>query len=329
MGKDVTVAVVGVGGIVLSQHLRHLAAMPNVRIAGYLKNKSGRAEQAAGQYGGRLYDTVDQIAADSAVDAVYVSVPPFAHGDIELKLLKAGKALLVEKPLGVDLQTAEGIGRAVEAAGVVTAVGYHWRYQTTVDEVISRLKDKAVIGGCGFWCGDRPGVWWWRDKATSGGQAAEQTTHVFDMANYLVGSRPVSVYATGRQLGVHTDEKHTVDDVSVAQVRYENGVALSIWSSDVMQGPASKIGLEIFAVDGRYDIGFKTLTCRDANGVSEIENAGNPYQRMTEAFIHAVATGDRSGIRSDYANALITHRVTMAVERSIASGKIEVVGEVR
>lgn len=325
MSGRIGVAIVGVGGIVVGQHLKHLAALPNVQIVGYLRNKSGRAAKAAEEFGGRLYDTIDQIADDPAVHAVYVSVPPFAHGETELKLLQAGKALMVEKPLGLDLTTAEQIGREAAAAGVVTAVGYHWRYQSTVDHVRECLAGRAIIGGFGAWCGGRPDVWWWRDKATSGGQAVEQTTHVYDMANYLIDSPPVSVYATGRQIGVYTEPQHTVDDVSVAQVRYANGVAVSVWSSDVMTGPAARIGLELFAVNGRYDVGFNHLACHDETGTKELKNEGNPYQRLTVAFIKAVATGDRSDIRSTYDQALVTHRVTMAVERSIASGDVETI----
>ena len=324
MGRDVKVAIVGVGGIVLNQHLKHLAAMPNVKIAGYLRNKSGRAEAAAKDYGGRLYDSVDQVAADDGVDAVYVSVPPFAHGEIELKLLAAKKALFIEKPLAIDLPTAERIHNAAIAAGVVTAVGYHWRYQTTVDRMRECLAGKEILGGVGFWCGDRPGVWWWRDKSTSGGQAVEQTTHIFDLANYLVESKPVSVYATGRRSSLYAaDPKHSVEDVSTAQVQYANGVTLSIWSSDVMNGKASKVGLEIFAVGGRYEVGFEKLNCRERDEVVEVSNEGNPYQRLNDAFIHALATGDRSRIRSDYASAMLAHRVTTGVERSIASGSVE------
>jgi len=324
MSRSVSVAIVGVGGIVLSQHLKHLAAMPNVKIAGYLKNKSGRAEEAAKQYGGRLYDSVDQIAADGSVDAVYISVPPFAHGENELKLIAAKKALFIEKPIAIDLATAERINDAAATAGVVTAIGYHWRYQTTVDRVRQCLAGKEILGGVGLWCGDRPGVWWWRDKSTSGGQAVEQTTHIYDLANYLVDSKPVSVYATGRRASVYAgDPKHSVEDVSTAQVQYANGVAVNVWSSDVMKGNASKVGLELFAVDGRYEVGFEKLTCRDNDGVVEVSNEGNPYQRLNDAFIHAVATGDRSRIRSDYASAMITHRVTTGVERSIASGAVE------
>jgi predicted dehydrogenase len=326
VSESVGVAIIGVGGIVRKEHLRHLAALPDVRLVGYLRTKSGSAERAVQQYGGRLYDTVEQLVDDPAVRAVYVSVPPFAHGDIERKVLAAGKAMFVEKPLAINLETAQAVADQIKATNALVAVGYHWRYQSTTAELRKRLGSGPVIGATGWWCGGRPGVWWWRDKATGGGQPAEQTTHVFDLANYLVQSPPLSVLASARKLDVYRDDpKHTVDDVSVAHVRYADGTAVSIWSSDVMNGAAEKVGLELYGIDSRYEIGLQSLKCWQGSQMCELKVEGNAFQRENVAFIHAVRTGDRSVLLADYDTAMVTHRVTMAVERSIKSGQVEAV----
>ena len=273
-----------------------------------------------------MYDSADALVSDPAVDAVYISVPPFAHGQLELKALAAGKALFIEKPIATDLPTAESIAEKARVANAIVSVGYHWRYQSTTDELLRRTRGRPILGATAWWCGGRPGVWWWRDHSTSGGQPVEQTTHLFDLANYIIGAKPISVYATGRKLDVFRDDpKHTVDDVSIAQVRYDNGVAISVWSSDVMNGRSSITGIEFYGIDCRYEIGHGTLTVCDREHATEIKNEGNPYQRANAAFIHAVATGDRSLILADYETSLTTHRVTMAVERSIASGRVETV----
>ncbi|HEV7299927.1 MAG TPA: Gfo/Idh/MocA family oxidoreductase [Tepidisphaeraceae bacterium] len=326
MADRVGVAIIGVGGIVLNEHMKHLSAMSDVTFVGYLHNKSGRAAQAAQEYGGRVFDTIDDLLDDPKVQAVYLSVPPYAHGEIESKVIRAGKALFIEKPLGTKLETALEVGQQVEEARAIVAVGYHWRYQSTTAELRRRMAGVPVVGATGWWCGGRPDVWWWRDKATSGGQPTEQTTHIFDLANYLIDADPVCVLATGRQLGVFADDpKHTVDDVSLAQVHYANGAAISVWSSDVMTGPAARISLEIYGIDRRYEIGLKTMKCWEKSGCSEIPHEGSAYFRENEAFIQAVRTGDPSGLLATYETSLVTHRVTMAVERSIRSGKMETV----
>ena len=75
----------------------------------------------------------DLIAMES-LDAVYICIPPFAHGDVEAAVIAAGLPFFVEKPLSLDIAAAEAIAREVQQRGLITAVGYHWRYLDTVEE---------------------------------------------------------------------------------------------------------------------------------------------------------------------------------------------------
>jgi len=62
------------------------------------------------------------------LDAVYVALPPFAHGEIEHAVIDAGKAILVEKPLAIDMGVARAIDAHIREAGVINSVGYQGRY---------------------------------------------------------------------------------------------------------------------------------------------------------------------------------------------------------
>ena len=101
--------IVGAGGVA-RRHAGALAAMPDVTLVG-------------------VTDPDRERAADLA-DTAWVCVPPFAHGEVEERLAAAGVALFVEKPLGLDVATAERVQDAVDAAGVPTSVGHHWRSST-------------------------------------------------------------------------------------------------------------------------------------------------------------------------------------------------------
>lgn len=57
------------------------------------------------------------------LDAVYVCIPPFAHGGLDLEVVRRGLPMFVEKPLAIDLTTAERMATAVERAGLLTGVG--------------------------------------------------------------------------------------------------------------------------------------------------------------------------------------------------------------
>ncbi len=322
MATKVGIGFIGVGGIAQWGHLKQLCTLPQADLVGYFDIDTKRSEDTAKQYGGYVFPSIDALLSEKKIKAVYICVPPFAHGEPEEKAIAAGKALFVEKPLATAFDVAERIGKKLAAKKLVNAVGYNWRYEAITTELKRRLKSSEIIGASGWWVGDRPGVWWWRRKGKCGGQHVEQTTHIFDIANYFIGSQPVSVYAVGRKLKHYPEPEHDVEDISTVTVAYKNGVIANIWSSDVMDGRAARVNIEFFAVNRKYELGLSTLKCFEKN-YTEIANTNNPYRDEDEIFLKAVATGNPSQIRATYATSLITHRVTMAADRSLKSGKVE------
>ena len=83
-------------------------------------------------------------------DAVYICVPPFAHGEIELQLVQRGIPFLVEKPLGTNLDTPRQILHEVKKAGLITSAGYHFRYS---DRPSRRLEGRKIGMALGYWMG--------------------------------------------------------------------------------------------------------------------------------------------------------------------------------
>lgn len=67
-----------------------------------------------------------------SVDALFLCVPPFAHGDIEEKAAQKGIHLMVEKPLGLDVDTARYKLKVIQESGILCASGYCLRYLDTV-----------------------------------------------------------------------------------------------------------------------------------------------------------------------------------------------------
>ncbi len=319
--KKIGIGFIGVGGIAQWQHLKLLSTLPQARLVGYYDKDEKRVADTIKQYGGVAFGSMDDLLADTDIKAVYVCLPPFAHGEAEEKVIAAGKAIFVEKPLATDLATAERTGKKIAAKKLINAVGYNWRYQANTAELKKRLKPADIVGVSGWWCGGRPGVWWWRQKKTCGGQHIEQTTHIFDIANYVIESQPVSVYAVARKLNHYKEPDHTVEDISSATVTYKNGVIANIWSSDVMGWRSSRVTCEFFGVERRYELSG-TLKCWEKN-YTEIQNANDPYRHENELFLKAVATKNQSLMLATYATSLTTHRVTMAADRSMKSGRVE------
>ncbi|MCW8133544.1 MAG: Gfo/Idh/MocA family oxidoreductase [Planctomycetota bacterium] len=195
--KQVRVGFIGVGGVARWAHLGHLSKWEDVKLVSFCDvNKEG-VEKAAAEYGAKAYTDAKAMLDHEDLDAVYVCVPPFAHADQELMVAARKKALFVEKPLSTTLEKAREIHEAVRKAKIVSAVGYNWRACEVTKKAQELIGTKPVSAAYGYWVGGMPGAAWWRQQKMSGGQLNEQTTHIVDIARYLIGGKVVKVYASG------------------------------------------------------------------------------------------------------------------------------------
>ena len=176
---------IGAGGVA-ARHARTLALLPLAELIAVTDIDLARAARFAADHGLRAVPHVEALL-ETGLNAVYMCVPPFAHGPLEEAVLGAGVALFVEKPLGLDLAVPERVMRAVADAGVVTAVGHHWRYSSAVDQAQALLADRPRRLVVASWLDRVPPVPWWIQRARSGGQIVEQVVHVLDLARVLVG----------------------------------------------------------------------------------------------------------------------------------------------
>ena len=160
----------------------------------------------------------------------------------------------------------------------------------------------------------------------SGGQAVEQTIHVTDTARYLFGEVK-TVYAAGRT-GLMSDvPNYNIEDASSATLAFENGILATLFSACFLGYPG-KGGLDIFTKDLKIEYVERKSVRVSQSGREEFVEVQNDYwQEMDDAFIEAVKTGDESGIRSTYADAVKTQQVVMAVNRSLETGEVVEVGE--
>ena len=94
--------------------------------------------------------------------------------------------MFVEKPVELHMDAALAKQAAIESAGIVNAAGYCLRYMDTVEDLKARVVDHKIELALGYYIGSAPGSWW-RTRAKSGGQLIEQSTHIVDLARYLVG----------------------------------------------------------------------------------------------------------------------------------------------
>jgi myo-inositol 2-dehydrogenase/D-chiro-inositol 1-dehydrogenase len=179
-------------------------------------------------------------------------------------------------------------------------------------------KEKKVLGALGYWMGGMPGVAWWRVKAESGGQHCEQTTHIFDLCRYMIGSDAQTVHGVAAS-GTMTDvPNYDIEDISMVNILFKNGAVANITSSCVMNN-WGRVHLEVFGKGLVIMIGGTgPLVSRNGQAEEAPELPGADRDRV---FIDAVKTKDASKILSPYSDALETLKITDAASKSFMTGK--------
>jgi len=316
------VGFIGTGGVAKG-HITNLAAIEGVTISAFCDLQLERAETAAKDWtDAKAYSSITEMLDDRKLDAAFVCVPPMAHGEAERALIERGIPFLVEKPLGVNNELPRQLAEQIAGKGLITSVGYQWRYIQSLDEAKSFLESGCIGMSLGYWLGSMPKVPWWRVQHLSGGQFVEQTTHITDLLRYLCGE-VVEVYAAyGHRILHELEEGANVADVGTVTMKLANGSVATI-SNSCMLPAGHKTGLNVYTAQGVVEV--------QSNGSRIVRNkeeaaapfALTPNPRVFEdiAFLDAVRTGDPSPIKSSYADSLKTHEVTVAANLSAATGK--------
>lgn len=321
----VSVGFVGCGGN-NADHMSKIDADPNAQIAAVCDVDEEKAQKAGTSWNVPAFDGHDEMIDSVDLDAVFVSVPPFAHGDIEMSLIDAGINMLVEKPVALDLELACDIQSGIEEKGLIATAGFQDRYLDVLERTQDALRssDPGLFMGC--WMGGMPGVAWWRVKEQSGGQHIEQTIHTFDTARYLFGE-VVSVHgvsSTGLMTGV---PNYDVEDASAVNLKFESGLCGTIFSACFLN-VGQQNGMEIWCRGLKIDYVERTsVEFSYANGNREFFSVKNdPRVDLDATFVEAVENDDQSLLKSSYGDAVDTLEVVLAADESMRTGQAVDIG---
>ena len=236
---EVGIGIVGYGlmgrahsyGYTLAPRIRELPCAPRLRLI------SGRDEAgvaaAAGRYGVEHWTTDwrEVVAADE-VDIVDVCTPPGTHAEIVEAAVRAGKAVLCEKPLAADYGSATRAARAAADAGVPNAIGFNYRRLPALS-LMKRLIAEGRIGEPRLW----RAVWlsdefldpdipydWRFERAMGASTIADLGSHLVDLALWMIGE----VHEVAAQSETFTRARSArevdVDEASSALVHFSGGV---------------------------------------------------------------------------------------------------------
>lgn len=307
---------VGAGGIA-QRHLDILGGFEDVQLVAFSDPDFERANQTALRFGAQAFPGHQEMLSSQEIDAAYICIPPFAHGQVERDLIALQIPFFVEKPITLDLKLARELADEIAGSGLITAVGYHWRYLDIVEEARSRLRDNPAQLVSGYWLDQTPPPHWWWKKDTSGGQIVEQATHIIDLARYLVGD-------VTRVFGQTAHRKRAdfpdldVATSSTASLAFASGAIGNIASTCALRW-GHHIGLNLFADGLAIELTDRDIMVDVGEGRPVRRAEGDPVWLEDRTFIDAIRGADNR-IRCSYQEALSTHRIALAIARSADGG---------
>jgi len=259
--KKIGIGLIGAGAIMRLSHLPTILSSDNAMLVGIFDPAAARVDGLISEFGaGRRFDTLEALLGCAEIDAVIVATPNNTHEHAVALAARAGKHILCEKPLGIDIQQCMRMVQAAEEAGVVLQVGFNQRFWAQV-QIAKALIESGFIGDVhGFRSvyseksTAYPAASRYRyDLAQSGGATIiDLTIHRIDLARHLVGDFS-AVFA---ELSHHVLPEKADDNVWLLG-RFANG-ARGCLSSD-RYSPAIGDGTDIYGTKGTIHIASETL----------------------------------------------------------------------
>jgi predicted dehydrogenase len=240
MSDVLSAGMIGAGGIAQS-HMQAIQANDNIRLVAAMDVVPERAQAAVEKYGGVAYTNMDDLLGDKDVEAVHVCTPHSLHVDQVVAAAKAGKHVIVEKPMALTVQECDRMIEACEEAGKILMVGQVMRYYP-VNHKIRDMIAEGAIGKVGHLMRRRYGYFdttrpdshypnWYLDLKVGGICVLYCFgPHEYDILPWYLNSPVTEVYARGSE---STELYHGQKDSYTAIMTHANG-AISVLSQSVV-----------------------------------------------------------------------------------------------
>jgi myo-inositol 2-dehydrogenase/D-chiro-inositol 1-dehydrogenase len=332
----VRVAVLGTGRIGRLHAELVARQVPGARLAAVYDADPGAARRVGTPLGARVAASAAEAIGAEDVDAIAICTSTETHADYLVAAAEAGKAILCEKPVSLDLRQVDRALATVERSGVLLQVGFNRRFDPGHQSVrnavhAGRIGDVHLVRISS------------RDPApppleyarTSGGLFLDMTIHDFDMARYVTGSEVVEVFARAAVRITPEIAEHGDVDTAVVTLVHESGAFTVIDNSR----------RAVYGFDQRVEaFGSRGMAASEnppAHGglVLDADGARRPplphfflerylrsYVREWEAFVEALRAGAPSPVPGSEGRAPLA--IGLAAQRSAREGRPVAVAEV-
>ena len=261
--SEIKVAVVGSGGIFKLAHGPAWRQIPQARVIAICDIVKERAEQARAQFGiERAFSSQDELLASDGVDLVDICTPHPSHAELAVKALQAGKHVICEKPMALEVEDAARMIRAAKETGRHLYIGHTRRF----DRRWTAVKEQLAAGRIGepvcarwserSWAGFGEDSWRWEPQ--NGGVLMDLGVHVADLFAWFFESEPTEVYTKALSVRAEARAKGC-RDFAVVQVAFaggQQGLMELSWAHPKEYAPYYS-SLEIIGTKGKLNLADK------------------------------------------------------------------------
>jgi scyllo-inositol 2-dehydrogenase (NAD+) len=315
-----------------AMHARYVArGVPGARVVAVADFDADRARAMGAELDvANVFTSAAELAACPEVDAVLLATPSVRHPDDVIAAASAGKDVLCEKPLSLEVEGSERALAAVARAGVRLQVGLMRRHDPDYLRASERLAG-GVVGRPVLFKSlqfdPEPPALAFCDPRVSGGIFLDMGIHEFDLARWLMGDEVVEVHAWGSTAGVPELASVGDFDSAVVNLRFAGGgtgsvemARTTVYGEDVR---TEVVGSEGSVFIGRLpyaqgSVGTRGVLAIDAVDPSQMRFA-TAYAAQVQAFVAALAAGQPVTPTGD--DALAALRISLAARASAEQGR--------
>jgi predicted dehydrogenase len=292
---ELRAALIGCGGLG-KVHAQMVQQLDGMDMVAFCDVDLARAEQVCRDVHGEYATSdIERIFGDDSIDVVYICTHHDTHAQFCLRAARAGKHILVEKPLALTSEECITIGRVVEETGVKLMTAFKMRYYNMIQKVKELIPNPLVVT-MQMMDNRWPDEMWANDPVKGGGNVLSQGVHSCDILRFVAGSDPVSVYAVGKNYY----QKTGVIDNMAAVFQFANGVTGNLVQGDChCPSLVSKFFLQVFAENQSATLSDRltTLTYQE-RGKEPIVYKGSETGFLEESrdFMRALQTNQPAPI---------------------------------
>lgn len=310
--NELKIGIIGCGHI-SGTHIKCLKTIGDNRIVAVADVNKANAEQRAAEIGGSpsVYDQPLELIEKEELDALFICVPPFAHGEIEKAALAKNLPMMIEKPVGPNFAATKELAELIPDS-LPVSIAYNWRYIPNLERIREMISEKQPILYNAEWKEQMADADWWHKRAMSGGALVDQASHLLDMGIYLCGPvKKVLSVVTRRDCPQPGGD---IPDMILATWEFANGTHGRILHTCALNQLKHRIGFDVMFPK----VEAKLERVGDLEIISEgdLETSPGNYNKWLcnidsyvdedRIFLDAVRSGDNSKIRCTFKDAANT-----------------------